>query len=347
MAENKKLKCFVIMPFTVRQPDLHRYLNDRDHWQEVYEGLIRPAVERAGLVCERDDEDLSTRLIADHVWQKIERADIVLCDLSAANPNVLLELGWALRADKRFVLIKDDTTGFNFDINQFYTFTYGHQLQPRALRDAVSGLANVLKTTLQDDTKKYSLISKLSVSFSAIEAASKGDLEASLLNEILREVRKGRSYGSAAPGATERLGAGKLRAKIFWHTTSFVKEEAFTVMEALERASIQCEVLPHIDPNPPDAVFIGALVGAHEGRLALTAVPYEIKYIFRPDYPEKHGGDSTGLSIGIGYMSSHFIAGRSSQEEPIKVLPEQVKYLCESRQTNTEFQRRLREITGF
>ena len=46
----------------------------------------------------------------------------MLCDLSAHNPNLYLELGWALRADKRFVLIKDDLTDFKFDLNQFYTY---------------------------------------------------------------------------------------------------------------------------------------------------------------------------------------------------------------------------------
>lgn len=167
------------------------------------------------------------------------------------------------------------------------------------------------------------------------------------MNEILREVRKGRSYGPTSAGVNQRSGASRVRAKIFWHGTGFVKEDAFTVMEVLEGASIPCEILPHVNPNPPDAVFIGALVGAHEARLALTAAPYEIKYIFRPDYPDKQGGDSTGLSIGIGYMSTHFIAGRGVEAEPIKVSPQQVKYLSEPRQTNTQFQRRLREITGF
>ena len=88
-------KCFTIMPFTVRDADLSRYY-DAKHWDEVYHGLLVPAVKEAGFVCERDDEDSSPRLITESIWRKVEEADVILCDLSAHNPNVHLELGWAL-----------------------------------------------------------------------------------------------------------------------------------------------------------------------------------------------------------------------------------------------------------
>ena len=48
--------CFVIMPFTVRDIDRERYV-DPNHWNEVYEGLILPAIEEAGLQADRDDAD--------------------------------------------------------------------------------------------------------------------------------------------------------------------------------------------------------------------------------------------------------------------------------------------------
>jgi hypothetical protein len=133
MSEQPKKKCFTIMPFTIRDYDLPKYSNDKNHWNEVYRGLILPAVSKAGLQCERDDDDSTSRLITENIWQKIEQCDVVLCDLSAHNPNVYLELGWTLRADKRFVLIKDDITNFNFDLNQIYTYEYSHLLQPSSI----------------------------------------------------------------------------------------------------------------------------------------------------------------------------------------------------------------------
>ncbi len=136
----------------------------------------------------------STRLVTENIWRKIELADVVLCDLSAHNPNVYLELGWALRADKRFVLIKDDiTTQFNFDLNQFYTYEYSHRLQPSSLERSIDQLAGVLRATLLDEERKYSMVAKLSLQLQALNAAQTGNVEVRLLQEILTEVRSSRA----------------------------------------------------------------------------------------------------------------------------------------------------------
>lgn len=182
-------RCFTIMPFSVRDFDLPRYYNDPNHWNEVYRGLVVPAVKKVGLLCERDDEDLSPRLITENIWRKIETADVVVCDLSAHNPNVYLELGWTLRADKRFVLIKDDVTSFNFDLNQFFTYQYSHRLQPSAVEQSISELSDIIQATLKDDNRQYSMVRKLGTRLRAVEAASEGNIEVSLLNELISEVR--------------------------------------------------------------------------------------------------------------------------------------------------------------
>jgi len=145
MDQKKKPICFIIMPFTVREHDLVKYNNDSEHWDQVYCGLIIPAIEQAGLIPQRDDDDYSMRLITEGIVTKIEQADIILCDMSSHNPNVHLELGWALRANKKIVLIKDDITAFNFDLNQFYTSQYYSTLQPRELNQSVVDLSKVIK----------------------------------------------------------------------------------------------------------------------------------------------------------------------------------------------------------
>ena len=204
MTEELDTKCFIIMPFSVTESDLSRYSGDKDHWTEVYRGLIAPAVRSAGLQCERSDDDIRTRLIADTVWRKIEDADVILCDLSANNPNVHLELGWALRADKRFVLMKDDLTHFNFDLGQFFTFQYSHRLQPTALARAVSELADILRATLADASRQYSLLSKLDLRLRAVEAVRDGNVEVGLLRELLAEVRDASAVDDPMPRPADR-----------------------------------------------------------------------------------------------------------------------------------------------
>lgn len=147
-----------------------------------------PAVRSAGLSCARDDSDRGSRLIGEHILRKIEQADIVLCDLSSHNPNVFLELGWALRSDKRFVLIKDDLTLYTFDLNQYYTFDYDHRLQPTILRRQTAELTEVLKKTIADQERRYSVVGRLRLSLSAIEALNQPEISLRLLGQIHQAV---------------------------------------------------------------------------------------------------------------------------------------------------------------
>jgi hypothetical protein len=188
MTRRKQEKlCFVLMPFTVNELDKSRYL-DSMHWSEVYEGLIVPAVHEVGLYCERDDTDIGSRFIGENILRKIENADLVLCDLSSHNPNVFLELGWTMRADRPFVLIKDDLTTYTFDLNQQYTFNYTHALQPTILRKEIKALADVLRLTLNDTEQRYSVLRRMSISLSAIKAIKGGDLQTEILLDIQRKL---------------------------------------------------------------------------------------------------------------------------------------------------------------
>jgi len=176
------------MPFTVKEHAQPKY-NDPNHWNEVYEGLIFPAVISAKMQCERDDKDIGSRLIAENIFRKIEEADLILCDLSSFNPNVFLELGWALRGDKPYVLIKDDLTNYTFDLNQLYIFDYSHLLKPSLLRKEIEKLRKVIEQTLSDQERRYSLTRRLSYSISAIKAVQEGDPNTRLLLDIQDSIR--------------------------------------------------------------------------------------------------------------------------------------------------------------
>ena len=183
------------MPFRVRDMDLPRYNNDPEHWREVYEGLIVPAIKDAGLQAQRDDDDYATRLVAEGIWSKIEQAELVLCDMSSHNPNVHLELGWAMRSDKKIVLIQDEVTSYSFDLNQYYTCNYSSRLQPTELRKSVSNLSKVIISTLNEDVSNYSMVAKLGLQRQAVDAVEEGNIEVKMLQEVLGEVRSLRFQG--------------------------------------------------------------------------------------------------------------------------------------------------------
>src|SRR3954468_3606621 len=134
--------CLVIMPFTIRESQRSTY--PENHWAEVYDALLRPALEATGLRSDRDDEDCASRPISLSIFGKIEAADIILCDVSTSNPNVFIELGWALRADKPYVIVMDELTTAPFDVADFNRFHYTHTLRPRALKEQIPKLAKML-----------------------------------------------------------------------------------------------------------------------------------------------------------------------------------------------------------
>ncbi|MEQ9496589.1 MAG: hypothetical protein RIT81_07015 [Deltaproteobacteria bacterium] len=82
----------------------------------------------------------------------------MICDLSSRNPNVFLELGWALRANRPNILLSDERTTTPFDIGQLDVSRYDHRLRPKALDQAIEQLTKKIRGTLADKGKRWSLL---------------------------------------------------------------------------------------------------------------------------------------------------------------------------------------------
>lgn len=87
-----KSSCFVIMPFSLS-------------YKSTYDGVIRPAIERASLECIRGDEVFSRSQISHEIWQQIRSCRMVVAELTGKNPNVLYELGLAHALGKPAIII--------------------------------------------------------------------------------------------------------------------------------------------------------------------------------------------------------------------------------------------------
>src|SRR6266566_6083617 len=88
-----------------------------EHWAEV-KSIITESVEgievpkfAVKLVSDADDVGVIQKRIVQNVYS----ADVVVCDVSGKNPNVMFELGMRLAFDKPTVIIKDDKTDYAFD----------------------------------------------------------------------------------------------------------------------------------------------------------------------------------------------------------------------------------------
>jgi len=101
-SEDKPL-IFVAMPFDKKMDDIFHY-------------GIRNAVNNAGFLCERADEVVFTGDILDLIKRRIGKASLVIADLSTANPNVYLEVGYAWGLGIPTVLIVQDAQELKFDV---------------------------------------------------------------------------------------------------------------------------------------------------------------------------------------------------------------------------------------
>lgn len=68
-------------------------------------------------------------IIQKRIIQNVYNSEIVICDVSKKNPDVMFELGMRLAFDKATVIIKDDKTDYSFD-----TGVIEHLGYPRGLR---------------------------------------------------------------------------------------------------------------------------------------------------------------------------------------------------------------------
>lgn len=116
------------------------------HWADVRE-IISEAAREAGFHPRLVSSSNEVGVIQSRIVRNLYTDDIVLCDVSGKNANVMFELGMRLAFDKPTVIIKDDKTNYSFD-----TGVIEHLEYPRDLRYNIIGqfkikLADALQAT--------------------------------------------------------------------------------------------------------------------------------------------------------------------------------------------------------
>ena len=93
--EEQKPTCFVIQSF------------DDGTFDRRYRETIRPALVKANVEPQRADEILGLNPVIEKIERAIEAASICVAEVSEDNPNVWLELGYALALDRPTVILCD------------------------------------------------------------------------------------------------------------------------------------------------------------------------------------------------------------------------------------------------
>lgn len=135
-------RCGIIMPISK--------IGDctQQHWQEV-KGIIEDAIKAAEftplLVSDADDSGIIQHRIVQNIYDN----EMIVCDVSCKNPNVMFELGMRLAFDKPAIIIMDNDTPYSFDTAPIEHLTYPRNLNYYDILDFKEKLTQKIKATYE------------------------------------------------------------------------------------------------------------------------------------------------------------------------------------------------------
>ena len=144
------------------------------HWDQVLK-LVKQTACAAGfepaMVSDNDHVDI----IQKNIVQNIYHDEIVVCDVSGKNPNVMFELGLRLAFDRPTVIIKDNITKYSFDTSIIEHIIYPQDLNHFDILEFNKTLKDKIKAThkIAQDDPKYSPFLKSFVELKAAKIETK------------------------------------------------------------------------------------------------------------------------------------------------------------------------------
>ena len=152
---------FVLMPFD-------------SSFDDVYKLGIKETIKNIDpkIVVERLDEQLFSEGMLTRIYNQIEKADLVLADMTGKNSNVFYEVGYAHAKEKSVVLITKEASDIPFDLKHYRHIVYGN---------AISELKKQLKENVEWALKEIE--NKDSVPLE-VELSVSGNLEKTTYNDI-------------------------------------------------------------------------------------------------------------------------------------------------------------------
>lgn len=185
MNDSKKPMCGIIMPISSTDTCTEA------HWSEV-RSILNDAIRDAGfepnLVSDADDSGVIQKRIIGNLYEY----PIVVCDVSAKNPNVMFELGMRLAFDKPTIVIKDDLTGYSFDTSPIEHIPYPRDLRFASIVEFKAKLTSKIRSTYDISTKNPEYTSFLK-NFGRFTVAKIDEKEVSSTEFIVEEIRSLRS----------------------------------------------------------------------------------------------------------------------------------------------------------
>jgi hypothetical protein len=243
--ESKKLKCGLVMPISAIDGC------SEGHWEEVRQ-IIKEALGDTQFSVELVSDSNEIGIIQKRIVQNIYDNDLVICDVSAKNPNVMFELGLRLAFDKPAIIVKDDKTNYSFDTAPIEHLEYPRDLHYHTIQIFKTKLREKVIATFEASKKpEYTTFLKHFGQFVVAKLdekkVGKDEYLLAAVSELRQEVQSLAKTVRGKDEYTNKL-AELLRAP---SSSSLMSEEAF-LLQALSRRKAVAPLSDLTDPNSPE-----------------------------------------------------------------------------------------------
>lgn len=133
-------KCFVIQRF------------DGGRYDRLYEQVFKPAIQEAGFLPYRVDQDPAAAIPIESIEKEISSADACFVELSEDAPNVWFELGYSIAREKPLCLVCSSLRArFPFDVQHRQIIRYPDQPLPSDFDELRKKIKDRLLSVLRTD----------------------------------------------------------------------------------------------------------------------------------------------------------------------------------------------------
>lgn len=117
--DTKKPKVFVVMQFG-------------EPYDSLYAEVVKPVSTEMGLDACRADDVYKPGIILQDIIRGIVESEVVIAEITSANPNVFYELGYAHATDKNTILLAERGTALPFDVQAYRCIFYDNTISGKS-----------------------------------------------------------------------------------------------------------------------------------------------------------------------------------------------------------------------
>jgi len=141
---------FVLMPF-------------KQDFADIYKFGIKGAAEDVGAYAERVDEQMFAEGILERIFNQINKADIIVADMTGQNSNVFYEVGYAHALNKIVLLLTQDANDIPFDLKHRTHLVYENSINKlrTALIPRLKWAIEEARRRGRQETSRYRLVISL------------------------------------------------------------------------------------------------------------------------------------------------------------------------------------------